>query len=102
MALDARQKETVMFAVLTRAAALGEACPTCEYFAGLFGEEEGGVVSTTVLVMQRLERQGLIHVERFQRSRVVTILATGQRTAEPKNKTPHWRHIRAQLTESMA
>lgn len=91
MALTAQQKEVRLYAELTRCAELGLPCPTADDLACLIGEEDGGAISTTVLVMQRLEKQGLIHVERYQRSRVVTIMATGKKTAEPKNKAPHWR-----------
>lgn len=101
MPLTPEQKEVAMYAELTRCAELGLPCPRADDFAELLGGEEGGAISTTVLVMHRLEQQGLIHVERFQRARVVTILASGKRTAEPNCKTPHWRS-RANQSEQAA
>ena len=94
MALTPLQKEVALYAELTRCAELGLACPTADACAAIIGEDDGGSISTTVLVMHRLEKQGLIHVERYQRSRVVTIIASGKRTAEPANKAPHWRDRR--------
>jgi len=48
-------------------------------------------VSTTVNLVQRLEQKGLIRVERYQRTRRMTIVSTGKSTAPVGNRTPHWR-----------
>jgi hypothetical protein len=50
-------------------------------------------VSTTVSVMQRLERKGLIRIKRYQRSRQVYVVELDQWTKEPANKVPHWRDV---------
>lgn len=48
-------------------------------------------ISITVHIVRRLERKGLIRVERYQRSRRITIVSTGRTTAAVSNRTPHWR-----------
>ena len=48
-------------------------------------------ISTTVNLVRRLELRGLIEVERFQRTRRITLVSTGKRTAAVVNETPHWR-----------
>lgn len=86
--LSAAQREVRLYAELTRVAALGELCPTADELSELLCTNS---VGATVFVMQRLERRGLIKVERFQKGRIVTICATGEKTARPKCTTPHWR-----------
>jgi hypothetical protein len=80
-------KEAV-FKRLNSAAELGEICPTADELQEVAGVES---VSTTVALMHVLEREGRIEVTRYQKSRKVVIVATGQATAEPANQTPHWR-----------
>lgn len=86
--------EMMIFRRLREAADAGEDCPTCDDLADLIG---ANAVATTVGVMQRLERKGLILVERYQRTRRVTIVATGAQTREPVNQAPHWREIAVTL-----
>lgn len=49
--------------------------------------------STQANVCRTLERWGLIATTKFQRGRQFTILATGAKTAPPRNTTPHWRTL---------
>ena len=76
------------FAMLKFAANEGQPCPKNETFC-----MELGFASTSgpVAMLARLERKGMIRVQRFQKSRMVEIIASGKKTAEPENTTPHWR-----------
>lgn len=85
---DRDEAKEAIFDRLAEAAQLGEICPTADDLAEVSGV---GSVSTTVALMHSLEDEGRIEVARFQKSRQVTITATGQTTAEPENKSPHWR-----------
>lgn len=85
---DRDEAKEAIFKRLDQAAASGEICPTADELQEVSGVES---VSTTVALMHLLEREGRIEVRRFQKSRAVTIVATGQSTAEPTNQTPHWR-----------
>lgn len=80
--------EHMVMRELERCANAGELCPTVTHFAVLLDCSEGG---TVVGIMKRLEARGLIRVQRYQKTRQVTILATGAQTAEPKSKAIHWR-----------
>ena len=80
--------ELKTLALLVDAAEAGRPAPTADDI-----QEHTGCnsISSTVGFVQKLEKRGLISVERFQRSRRITILATGKRTAAVANQTPHWR-----------
>lgn len=75
---------------IKRAAAAGRPCPTNDILAGIIG---AGSVSTPARCIKRLERKGLISVQRGNSQRVVTVAATGQRTAG-HIEHPHWRERR--------
>lgn len=83
-------KEQTVLDQLVRAADENRPCPTQDDLLEALGCEGG--VSSTVNIVQRLERYGLIEVERFQRSRRVRIVETGKWTAMPLNIAPHWRN----------
>lgn len=85
---DRDEAKEAIYDRLNYAAVIGEICPTADELAEVSGV---GSVSTTVALMHVLEDEGRIKVERFQKTRQVTITATGQSTAEPSNKSPHWR-----------
>lgn len=89
MTLTAEQRETRLYAELTRAAAIGAPCPTDVDLFELLCTSSLGTVSS---VFKRLERQALIIVERYQRGRRVTICANGNQTAPPRSTAPHWRN----------
>lgn len=74
-----------IFAILRETAERGEVCPTNDILAERFG------CGTTVIVnaLAFLEGAGMIAVERGSDKRVVTILASGKRTAG-KIRRPHW------------
>lgn len=85
---DPREAERKVLDALTAAADAGAKCPTQDELAELIGVE---AVSTTVGIVNRLERKGLIKVERYQRERRVMIVATGNMTAPAANPVTHWR-----------
>lgn len=80
-------RDRVVYAMLVRAAEAGEPCPCNAEIAAVLGSTSVGAASECV---SRLERDGWIAVERGNRQRVVTILATGRRTAGVI-AAPHWR-----------
>ena len=80
--------EREVLACVTEAAEAGRTAPTGDELQERCGCDS---ISTTVNLVQRLERKGLIRVERYQRTRRITVLATGKATAPVANKTPHWR-----------
>jgi DNA-binding MarR family transcriptional regulator len=91
--------ELKTLALLVDAAEAGRPAPTADDI-----QEHTGCnsISSTVGFVQKLEKRGLISVERFQRSRRITILATGKRTAGVANQTPHWRSgVRPRATPSV-
>ena len=73
---------------LERAANAGHPCPSNGVLAGAIGASSS---SNPVNVMARLQKRGLITVERFATSRIVTITATGKSTFGDRSKAPHWR-----------
>lgn len=83
-----RIAEDVILNALVQAAEVGSPCPTADDLSDLIGSSS---VSTTVGIMQRLEKRGIIKIERYQRERRVTIVKTGAKTAQVKTPVPHWR-----------
>jgi DNA-binding MarR family transcriptional regulator len=81
--------EQVVLGILVEAAEHGARCPSNEDIA----EKLGFALSAPPQILNRLERRGEIAVERYQRSRRVTVISTGKATAPVKNKTPHWRAV---------
>lgn len=79
--------EQRLYDALVPIAAAGLPCPSNEELAELLGVS----ISAPPGVLTRLEHKGLIQVERYQRSRVVTIVATGARTQQPASTAVHWR-----------
>lgn len=74
-----------IFAILKQAAERGEACPTNAALRERFGVGQS-VISNALAF---LEANGMISVERGNDQRVVTIRATGHKTAGEVRK-PHW------------
>lgn len=72
--------------MVERAANAGAACPSNLDIAQAIGAKS---ISSGPKALERLEKRGLIKVERGATSRVVTILATGKRTAGTVTKR-HW------------
>jgi hypothetical protein len=81
--------EEVVLAAITRAANAGYPCPTADDLLDLLPQFHS--VSVTVDIVNRLEAEGMIEVERYQRGRRVKIVSTGNMTALPTNLAPHWR-----------
>lgn len=81
------ERDRAGLAMLERAANKGLPCPTDMFFCGVLGFKS---TSSPVQMLARLKRRGLIRVQRFQRARIVEIVESGRKTAEPKNTTPHW------------
>jgi DNA-binding MarR family transcriptional regulator len=82
--------ERRIFATIVVAAEVGRLAPTADELQAVCGCNS---VSTTVNIVHRLERRGLIWVERYQRSRRMFVVSTGKATAPVSNKTPHWRTL---------
>ncbi|MBE7186050.1 MAG: hypothetical protein INR68_16760 [Methylobacterium mesophilicum] len=94
--LAQRQGRGLIYRALCRAAKRGDRCPTGDMLCEITGFSP----ATTVYHVSRLEADGLIRVWRYQRSRVVEIVATGAKTAASGEKLPHWRVRRSiQLAE---
>ncbi len=85
---DLPLKDRLIYGELHRAAVAGKPCPTADDLVDVSGYS---AVSSTVEAIQRLEKRGLIEVRRYQRSRQIMIVETGQWTARPLNQAPHWR-----------
>ena len=84
--LTAMERETL--ALIAEATEAGRQAPTADDIQERIGCNS---ISTTVNLVRRLELRGLILVERFQRTRRITLVSTGKRTAAVSNETPHWR-----------
>ncbi|WP_375290387.1 hypothetical protein [Qipengyuania sp.] len=83
--------ERQIYAIIERAAHDGAPCPTNSDFSDQVDRGAGIVIAR----IKDLERKGLITVKRFQRSRVVTLVSTGQSTGTPKGGgVIHWRDRR--------
>lgn len=79
--------DEIVLRMIVRAAERGEKCPTNDCIAAAIGAASP---SSGPTVLDRLARRGLITVERGNMLRVVTVLATGKRTAGVV-KRDHWR-----------
>ncbi|MEO8375366.1 MAG: MarR family winged helix-turn-helix transcriptional regulator [Sphingomonas bacterium] len=82
------EMERVALVLIAEAAEAGRQAPTADDIQERTGCNS---ISTTVNLVRRLELRGLIEVERFQRTRRITVVSTGKRTAAVSNETPHWR-----------
>jgi hypothetical protein len=87
---DPREAERIIYAEVVRCAVEEITMTGQDDLSSLLG---GSSVSTTVSIMHRLERKGLIRVKRYQRSRHVYVVEMDRWTAEPVNKSPHWRDV---------
>lgn len=81
-------KDMAVYKAMVRAAEAGRPCPTNDEICGIIGLTSTGSAARAV---HRLEAAGVISVQRFSMGRIVTITATGQKTAEPACLRPHWR-----------
>jgi hypothetical protein len=81
-------KDRAIYAAIAAAARAGRPCPTADDLVEVSGY---AAVSSTVDAVHRIERSGVIVVERWQRSRRVMLADTGEWTALPLNRAPHWR-----------
>lgn len=80
--------DMAVYSALVRAAEAGAPCPTNAVLRDVTGHASP---SSVVNAIKRLEEAGTITVLRFHRDRVVTITATGHKTAAPACTKPHWR-----------
>jgi DNA-binding MarR family transcriptional regulator len=85
---DPRKAEQIIYAEVVRCATLDLEMTSCDDLADMLG---GAAVSTTVGILNRLEKKGVIRIKRYQRSRQVYVVELDLSTREPRNKTPHWR-----------
>lgn len=82
--------ERTTYRALEEAARKGEPCPSNIDIEMLCGYNS---CSMGPVMVKRLERKGLIRVERFQRYRIVEIVATGERTARSEAMKADWPHV---------
>ncbi|GMM61688.1 helix-turn-helix domain-containing protein [Novosphingobium pituita] len=82
--------ERTTYRALEEAARNGEPCPSNIDIEMLCGYNS---CSMGPVMVKRLERKGLIRVERFQRYRIVEIVATGERTARSEAMKADWPHV---------
>lgn len=85
MAFRMPHAESVVLRMLEQAATAGLACPDNRTLANAIGANS---ISTAARVVNTLEDAGLIDVERTSNTRVVTIVATGERTGAPLTPLP--------------
>jgi len=78
--------EKTILAAVERAANAGDECPTNIELADLAGLNSVGASSGA---LSRLQQRGLVVIERGPMHRVVTIVATGKKTAGVVT-VPHW------------
>ena len=71
-----------------RSADAGQLARSVSDIAAYLDCGEGGTRTT---IERRMEDRGWIKVERFQKGRRITIVATGAQTKMPKCVSPHWR-----------
>lgn len=87
-----KQRHAIALGLIERAASGGERAPTNKAIAEACGlrRRGGGIaLGRASEIVRHLEAKGLIRVQRFQASRIITLLATGQSTATPGNQRPH-------------
>jgi hypothetical protein len=87
---DPREAERVIYAEVVRCAEEQCEMSKADDLVEMLGASS---VSTTVGILQRLERKGLIRIRRFQRSRQVYVVELDKWTREPSNTVPHWRDV---------
>lgn len=75
-----------MLEILTAAAEAGAVCPTNDHLCEVMGMNSIGEPPT---VMNALAKTGVIKVERFKQSRIITIVASGKATAGQRGD-PHY------------
>lgn len=80
------------FRYIEAAANEGRYVTAADLDAAIGSENVAG--STQAQACRALERAGLIATAKFQRGRQFTVLATGRKTAAPRNTTPHWRTVK--------
>lgn len=76
-------KEQIIYDMLAKAAERGDQCPSNAVLAVAIGANS---ISGPVRYVNDLAAKGIIRVERSQRFRIVTIVATGKSTAKPHDK----------------
>jgi DNA-binding CsgD family transcriptional regulator len=76
-------REEIILKMIEGAIERGEPCPSNASMACAI---DAGSISQPPVVLNRLVDRGIISIERFQRSRVVTIIATGRSTARSTDK----------------
>lgn len=83
------ETDRTVLEMVTLAADAGLPCPTNNEMSCRLGFKS---VSGPINALERLQRRGLIVVERFHMERRVTIVATGNKT-KVFNDKPHWRDV---------
>jgi len=87
---ELRASERAVYEMLIAAADNAEPCPLNMDIEDLIGVDS---TSMGAWIIMRLEQKGLIKVERFQRFRIVEIVASGKRTARPASMHTDRPHV---------
>lgn len=88
--IELRRSERIVYQALIDAAEAGQPCPLNMDIEDLIGCDS---TSMGPWIIRRLEEKGLIKVERYQRFRVVEIVATGKRTARSPSMHTERPHV---------
>lgn len=80
-------KDRVIYTSVRHAAERGQECPSNPVLAVI---ADYSSISSPVASLKRMQRLGLLHVERFAHSRVVTF-PDGMSTKATSESNPHWR-----------
>lgn len=89
MRMRTADREALCLKILTERAEHGLACPTNNELCELLGYDSPAAPAR---IIKQLENRRLISVERGQVTRVITVLATGDRTAGQVGQA-HWRQL---------
>lgn len=86
------QARGLIYRAIVRSANMAHPCPSSWVLALICGYDSG---HGTVEPIKKLERMGMIQVERYQRGRRVKVCSSGKWTRACPNTTPHWRELRS-------
>ena len=91
--MELTQRQQRLLEIIADAARAGRVCPTNKAIAEMDGLASASAVADAI---SRLQRKGVIEVERYNRARIVCLPDQGLVTAEPEvssqaGQAPHWR-----------
>lgn len=91
--MDLTPRQQRIYDIIANAARAGKVCPTNKAIAKMEGLTSASAVAD---IIARLQRKGVIEVERFNRSRIIYLVDLDLETAPPSlsslaGHAPHWR-----------